>query len=131
MILKRKSLDELKSHFFLGVKFGIAGSLIGFILHAIWGNHEDIIYSIFNGFFIGFFIGFFELIFSNPKIVQFPYSLILLFRTITYFVITLLSIYTFLVIYIRNIGLTTKALRDPQKFEEIKDIYFLTDINTI
>jgi adenylate cyclase len=131
MILKRKSLDELKSYLFLGVKFGIAGSLIGFILHAIWGNLEDIKYSVFNGFFIGFFIGFFELIFSNPKIVQFPYSLILLIRTITYFVLTLISIYTFLVIYLRNIGLTIKALADPQKFQEIKGIYFLTNINTI
>lgn len=134
MILNRKSnffLDELKSHLFLGLKFGIAGSLIGFTLHAIWGNLEEVIYTILNGFIIGFFIGFFELIFSNPKIVRFPYSLILLFKTTTYFALTLLSVYIFLVIYLQNIGLTVLALRDPQKFQEIKDVYFLANINTI
>ena len=84
---------ELKTYLFLGIKFGIVGALIGFILHAIWGNLEEVKYTVFNGFLIGFFVGFFELIFSNPKVEKLPYSVLLLFRTISYFLIIVIRKY--------------------------------------
>ena len=125
------SFNELKFYLLLGIKFGIAGSLIGFIVHAIWGNLEEVIYTIINGFCIGFFVGFFELIFSNPRIVRFPYTIVLFSRILTYFLLTLISVYILLLIYLQNMGLTTEVLRDPQKFQEIRNIYFLTNINTL
>ena len=86
-------VNDFKYYLILGIKFGIVGSLIGFILHAIWGNFEEIKYTIFNGFLIGFFVGFFELIFSNPKVEKLSYSVLLLFRTISYFLITIIRKY--------------------------------------
>jgi adenylate cyclase len=123
--------NEFKTYLILGIKFGIVGSLIGFILHAIWGNLEEVKYTIITGFIIGFFIGFFELIFSNLKVGRLPYSILLLIRTILYFLITFISVYSLLIIYLKNNGLATISLADPQKFEKISNVYFLTNINTI
>jgi len=123
--------NQLKSYLFLGVKFGISGALIGFVLHALWGNFQEITYTIINGFLIGFFVGFFELVFSNSKLVRLPYSLILLFRTITYSLLTVITVYSLIIVYLYSNGLNTGYLSDPQKFEQIKNVYFLTNINMI
>ncbi len=122
---------QFKTHFILGLRFGIAGSLTGFILHALWGDLEAIWYTVVTGFSIGFFIGFFEWIFSNHKIKRLPYSIILLFRAISYFFITLICVYIILIIFLQKNGLGSQALADPQKFAEISRVYFLTNINTI
>lgn len=122
---------KFKTYLFLGIKFGIVGALIGFVLHAIWGNLEEVKYTIFNGFLIGFFVGFFELIFSNSKVGRIPYSVLLLFRTISYFLIILISVYILLIIYLKNNGLGPMYLRDPQKFEQLSNVYFPVNINTI
>jgi adenylate cyclase len=124
-------LNELKISLWLGLKFGIVGAVIGFVLHAIWGNLETAAYTIVTGFLIGFFIGSFDLIFSNSKVARFPYSLILLFRAIIYFIISVVTVYVVLVVYLKSIGLGTIALGNPQKYEEISKVYFLTNINTI
>ena len=125
-------VNDFKYYLILGIKFGIVGSLIGFILHAIWGNFEEIKYTIFNGFLIGFFVGFFELIFSNSKVGRFLYSIILLFRTITYFLITIISVYSVLLFSLNNIGIELTSIRnDPQKLEQIQNVFFLVNINII
>jgi len=123
--------SEFKSYPILGIKFGIIGSLIGFVLHAIWGNLEEVKYTIITGFLIGFFIGFFELVFSNSKVEKLPYSVLLLFRTIIYFLIAIICVYSLLLIYLKTNGLGSISLADPQKFEEISNVYFLTNINII
>ena len=79
----------LKTYFILGLKFGVAGALIAFIFQAYWGNLEEVKYTIIMGFFTGFFVGFFELIFSNLKVGRLPYLVILLLRSVTYFLINL------------------------------------------
>jgi hypothetical protein len=35
-------LEKSKAFLYLGIKFGIVGALIGFILHVIWGNLEEV-----------------------------------------------------------------------------------------
>jgi adenylate cyclase len=128
---RKKIIQDFKTYFILGIKFGIIGSLIGFIIHFLWGNLQEVKYTIFNGFIIGFFVGFFEQIFSITKVARFPYSLILFFRTLTYFILTIVSIYTLILVYLYSNGLSTLYLRDPEKFEQIKNVYFLTNINAI
>ncbi len=105
--------------------------MFGFTFHAIWGNIEEIKYTIINGFVIGFFVGLFELIFSNPKVERLPYSVLLFLRTIAYFSISLVSVFILIIIYLKSLGLSSASLADPNKFEEIKKVYFLTNINTI
>jgi len=90
-------ISEFKTYLLLGLKFGLTGALIGFILHGLWDNIEEITYTVINGFIIGFFVGFFELIFSNSKAARLPYALLLFFRTILYFLIAIISIYTLLI----------------------------------
>jgi len=134
MRLKMKSkifFKKLITYSYLGIKFGIVGSLIGFVLHVTWGNLDELKYTIITGFIIGFFIGLFELIFSSSNVKRLPYSVLLLFRTIFYFLITIISVYSLLLINLKNNGLELMSLADPQKFEEIRDVYFLTNINTI
>jgi adenylate cyclase len=121
----------LKTYLFLGIKFGVVGSLIGFVLHAAWGNLQEVKYTIITGFIIGFFIGFFELVFFNSNVQRLPYSILLIFRTILYFAITFIGLYPVLIIYLKINGFATIDLADPQKFEEISKVYFLTNINTV
>jgi len=124
-------ISEFKTYLLLGLKFGLTGALIGFILHGLWDNIEEITYTVINGFIIGFFVGFFELIFSNSKAARLPYALLLFFRTILYFLIAIISIYTLLIFYLKSNGLASTALADPEKFTQIKSVYFLTNINAI
>ena len=35
-------MEKFKTYLFLSIKFGIFGALIGFVLHAIWGNLEEV-----------------------------------------------------------------------------------------
>ena len=101
------------------------------MIHGLWENLQEIKYTIINGFLIGFFVGFFELIFSNPKLARIPYTLLLLFRTITYFLLTLVTVYLLIVIYLYSNGMSTWYLRDPQLYEQVKEVYFLTNINMV
>ena len=86
---KNYYIEDFSHYLFLGLKFGIVGSVIGFCFHAIWGNLEEVVYTIVTGFCIGFFIGVFEIIFTRPKILNLPYSLVLIIRTILYFLISM------------------------------------------
>ena len=130
--MKRKLfLKALKDSLFLGIKFGLVGSTIGLILHVLWGNLNTVSYTIITGYMIGFFIGFSELFFSHPKAGKFPYSLILLIRTIIYFMITLVCVYSVFRVYLGNTGYTVNVLQDPQTFAEIEKVYYLANINTI
>jgi len=89
-------------------------------------------YTIFTGFLIGFFVGFFEIIFSNSKVGKFRYSLILLIRSITYFLIIIIIMFSVTQFYLNSIGLEFISIKnDPQKFEQIKNVYFLVNINVI
>jgi len=124
-------LNELYTHLILGIKFGIVGALVGFIIHAIWGTLDTILYTILTGFCIGLFVGFFELLFTRPKILNLSYAIILILRSIMYFLISLVSVYSVLVIYLKINGFTTQVLSDPNKFELISNQYFLTNINVI
>jgi adenylate cyclase len=130
--MKRKLfLKALKDSLFLGIKFGLVGSTIGLILHVLWGSLDTLFYTIITGYLIGFFIGLSELFFSHPKAGKFPYSLILIIRTINYFMITLVCVYLLFRIYLENVGYTINVLRDPQTFAEIEKVYYLANINTI
>jgi len=128
---KKNKFTAVKTYFFLGLKFGFFGALVGFILHIFWGNLEEVIYTIFSGLSIGFFIGIFEIIFANPKLRRFPYLLILSFRIVIYFFITIICIYIVLIIYLKNLGLESSALINPVMFEEIQKVYLLTNINLL
>ncbi len=114
-----------------GIKIGILGALIGAILNSVWGVFDAIEYTVVNGFIIGFFVGFFEQIISRTKIGRLPYSLLLILRIVTYFVISIVSIYLLMLVYLKNIGLSSAALAEPELFEEISEVYFLSNINTL
>ena len=124
-------LEDINNYFLLGLKFGIVGSVIGFFSHAIWGNLDEVIFTIVTGFCIGFLIGIIEIIFTRPKILSLPYSLLLFIRTLIYFTISLACVYYILVIYLKMKGLTTEVLMNPQQFKELSDIYFLTNVNIL
>ena len=102
---------------------------MGFVLHAIWGNLALIFYTVINGFVIGFFIGLAELFFS--QIQRWPYSIILVFRSILYFLITIISVYSLLLLYLKNNGMGSEALADPVQYKQISRVYFLANINTL
>ncbi|MCP5063009.1 MAG: adenylate/guanylate cyclase domain-containing protein [Ignavibacteriae bacterium] len=122
-------IKELNYYFLLGVKFGIVGALIGLVLHVIWGNLYEVSYTILTCFSIGFLIGVFEIFFSSRFILGLPYLLILLFRIITYLLLSLILVFSFLVLYLKNNDLTTLVFSNPKKFEELRKVYFLTNIN--
>jgi adenylate cyclase len=122
---------ELTTSLILGIKFGIVGAVLGFILHFIWGNLEAISYTVITGFLIGFIVGLFELLFSHPKAGRLPYSLLLFIRTLIYFLITIVSVYVVFRIYLDDAGFTKEVLRNPQTYAEIEKVYFLANINTI
>jgi adenylate cyclase len=124
-------IREIKTSLVTGVKIGILGALIGLVSHSLWGNFDEIKYTVINGFIIGFLIGFIEQIFSSSRIGRWPYSVLLLLRIISYFIITLTTIYTLLIVYLKNNGLSSSSLSDPQIFEEVKKVYFLANINTL
>ena len=69
----KKFFDELKFSSILGIKIGVLGAVLGLIFHSLWGNLEEIKYTIVNGFIIGFLIGFIEPIFSGSRIRQQDY----------------------------------------------------------
>jgi len=129
----RKNLffKELIDSLYLGLKFGLFGSILGLILHAIWGNLETLVYTLATGFLTGFIIGFFELFFSHPLAGKLPYSILLFLRTILYFSITLVCVYLPFRIYLNEAGYTRDVLNDPWIYSDIEKIYFLANINTI
>ena len=127
----KNQLSKLNSYIVLGVRFGIGGALIGLILNIVWGNFQEIQYTIYNGFIIGFLIGFFDFLFSIPAIKKLPYSVLLLLRTTLYFVIILISIYGILIIFLKANGLGSESLSNPQEFEKISQEYFLVNVNTL
>lgn len=129
--MKKMFIREFKTSLILGIKIGILAAFIGVIFHLIWGNLDEIKYTAINSFVIGYLIGFIEPSLSYSRIARLPYSVLLLFRIIIYFIITIISIYTFLLIYLKSIGLQSNSLSDPQIFEEISKVYFLANINTI
>ena len=114
-------LNELKDSLYLGVKFGVVGSVTGFVLHFIWGNLDTISYTLISGFLIGYFVGFFELFFSHPKSGRLPYTLLLFLRTIIYFLITLLCVYLLFRIYLAEAGYSREVLSDPMIYAKIED----------
>ena len=122
---------ELNNSIYLGLKFGFFGSIISFILQAIWGSFNAVSYTIITGFLIGFFIGLFEISFSHSKISRFPYSLLLFIRAIIYFVITLVCVYLLFRVYLGKAGYSVKLLQDPLTYAQIENLYFLANINTI
>ena len=124
-------IREFKESLILGIKIGILGAILGLIFHSIWGNFDAIFYTVINGFIIGYIIGFIETIIFYTKIGRLPYSVLLLLRIVLYFIITLTSIYAILLIYLKSKGLESSSLSDPQVFDEIRKVYFLTNINTI
>ena len=126
---KKIIIREFKASLILGIKIGILGAVLGVIFHSIWGNFDEIKYTAINGFIIGFTIGFIEPILSYTRIGRLPYSVLLLLRIVLYFIITISSIYTILIIYIKSKGLESSSLSDPQVFEEISKVYFLSNIN--
>lgn len=130
--MKRKLFfKELNNALYLGLKFGFFGSIISFILQAIWGSFSAVSYTIITGFLIGFFIGLFEISFSHPKVSRFPYSLILFFRAIIYFMITLVCVYLVFRVYLGEAGYGIELLQDPRTYAKIENLYFLANINTI
>ena len=110
-------IKKFNYYFLLGVKFGIAGALIGLILHAIWGNLQEVSYTIITGFGIGFLIGVFEIFFSSQFILGLPYLLILFFRVITYLLLSLIIVYGFMVLYLKNNDLTTLVFATPKSLK--------------
>lgn len=127
----KKFFDELKFSSILGIKIGVLGAVLGLIFHSLWGNLEEIKYTIVNGFIIGFLIGFIEPIFSGSRIRRLPYSVLLLFRVVLYFIITLTSIYILLIVYLKSNGLESSSLSEPKIVEEINNVYFLSNINIL
>ncbi len=43
----------------------------------------------------------------------------------------MVSVYILLVVYLNSVGLDTSVLRDLKKFEEVRKVYFLANINTL
>lgn len=124
-------IQGIKTSFILGIKIGVLGAVLGLIFHSLWGNLDEIKYTAVNGFIIGFLIGFIEPIFSHSRIGRLSYSLLLFLRVILYFIITLTSIYTLLIVYLKSNDLESSSLSDPQIFEEISKVYFLANINIL
>ena len=124
-------MGKLNSYIVLGIRFGIAGAFIGLMLHVLWGNLQEIEYTISSGFIIGFLIGLFDFLFSVSVIKKLPYSVLLLLRTSLYFLITIICIYGVLIIFLKANGLSSESLRDPQTFEKISQTYFLVNVNTL
>lgn len=116
---------EFRNSLYRALKFGIVGSLIGLILHAIWDNLDTVLYTMITGFLTGFFIGFFELLFSHPKAGRLPYLAVLFSRTIIYFMITLFCVYLPFRIYLGNAGYSREVLKDPQIYADIEKVYYL------
>lgn len=113
----------------LGLKFGLIGALTGFVLHAVWGNLETVSYTLITFFVIGFFIGFLELLFAHSRMVRLPYTLLLLLRSITYFLIILLINFFSFYAYMTISGFEISALSDPQRREEFESVYFLSQVS--
>lgn len=128
---KTNRLKGFSNNLVLSLKFGLSGAIIGLILHALWGNLQEVKYTIATGFMIGFFIGLVEPTFSRSFMKNLPYYLVLIFRAVFYFLIILISIYVFLMIYLKSNGLESADLADFQKLEEINRVYFLTNLNLL
>lgn len=123
--------SQIPARFILGIKSGITGAFIGLILNMGWGNLQELKYTIATGFVIGFFIGAFNFIFSSSWMKKLPYSVLLILRTVFYFIVIIVSIYGFLIIYLKSNGLESNALSNPQTFEEIGRVYFLVNLNIL
>ena len=116
-------LREIVNSLYRGLKFGLVGSIIGLVLHAIWGNLDTVIYTIITGFLTGFCIGFFELFFSHPNMEKLPYSLLLIIRKIIFFLIALFCVYLPFRIYLSEAGYDREILQDPRIYADIEKVY--------
>ena len=122
---------RLQATIILGIRFGITGALIGLALNVVWGNLQEVTYTMATGFVIGFLIGFFDFFYSFSLIKKRSYAVVLILRTFLYFLIILISMYGVLIIYLKSNGLGSAALQDPQAFDEISQSYFLVNVNFV
>lgn len=111
------------------MKFGLTSALVGLLLHAAWGNMQEIKYTIATGFLTGVILGLIESVFSRPFAKNMPYLVLLLLRTILYYVIILVCVYAFLILYLKSNGLESETLGDPDKFQALSEVYFLVDLD--
>ncbi len=118
-----------QTNLIVSLRFGLITAIIGFLLHAVWGNLQEVKYTIVTGFIIGICIGLIEPIFSRTRIKKWPYYLVLIIRTILYFSIIVVSVYAWLLVYLKSKGLESSILADPPKVEEISEVYFLANVN--
>ncbi len=112
------------------LKFGLASALIGFFLHAIWGNLQAVHFTIANGFLVGIILGSIEPLLAR-LFKNLPYLVAFTIRSFLYFVVLIVFVYLFLVLYLKSIGLETVALQDPGAFEAVSRVYFLANVNLL
>ncbi len=110
------------------LKFGLTSALFGFFLHVIWGNLQVVHFTVGTGFLIGTILGSLEPLLLFKRL---PYLMTLVIRTILYFMVITVSVYLFLVLYLKSIGLETVALQDQEKFQELSKVYFLANVNLL
>ncbi|MDN5216006.1 adenylate/guanylate cyclase domain-containing protein [Fulvivirgaceae bacterium BMA12] len=115
----------------LALRFAFLGLLAGSILHVILGYPKTILHTTLTFFLIGFINGLLELFFAHPKMIRLPYAILLLLRSVIYFLVILILTFVSFLFYIKSIGYDLSDLAETSVVDNIKREYLLSNINAI